>query len=173
MEEAKEKPPSKRTSYRGRFQYNSRPEAHRNLFVRMQETEEGRLLWKLWTDRRHLKPNGKGPGRPKGSPDGYTGAEVRKMRAVAKDEAKRMVRIMEKKGFNIPDNEFAREAIEAAVETMRMEAISPKDKLTAARLVLDFTKAKPASQAELTVKRAEDYLADIAKDLIVDEDKSE
>jgi hypothetical protein len=87
------------------------------------------------------------------------------MRAIAKDEAKRMVRIMEKKGFQVPENEYAREAIEAAVETMRMDAISPKDKLTAARLVLDFTKAKPAAQTELTVKRAEDFLADIAKDL--------
>jgi hypothetical protein len=53
-----------------------------------------------------------------------------------------------------------------------MEAINPKDKLTAARLVLEFTKAKPAAQAELTVKRAEDYLADIAKEMIIDEDKS-
>jgi hypothetical protein len=87
------------------------------------------------------------------------------MRAIAKDEAKRMVRIMEKKGFEIPENEYAREAIEAAVETMRMEAISPKDKLTAARLVLDFTKSKPAAQTEVTVKKAEDFLAEIAKDL--------
>lgn len=165
MDEAKEKPPSKRKSYRDKFKHQARPHRDQNLFVRMQETEEGRLLWKIWTDRRHLKPNGKGPGRPRGSPDGYTGAEVRKMRAIAKDEAKRMVRIMEKKGFEIPESEFAREAIEAAVETMRMESVSPKDKLTAARLVLDFTKAKPAAQTELTVKRAEDFLADIAKDL--------
>lgn len=171
--EANEKPQSKRKTYRGRYQYNSRPKPEQNLFVRLQETEEGRLLWKLWTDRRHLKPNGKGPGRPRGSPDGFTGAEVRKMRAVAKDEAKRMVMIMEKKGFQIPENEFAREALEAAVETMRMDAINPKDKLTAARLVLEFTKAKPAAQAELTVKRAEDYLADIARDMIIEEDKSE
>lgn len=171
MDEAKEKPLKQRKTYRGRFQYNSRPKPEQNLFVRLQETEEGRLLLKLWTDRRHLKPNGKGPGRPRGSPDGYTGAEVRRMRAVAKDEAKRMVRIMEKKGFQIPENEFAREALEAAVETMRMDAINPKDKLTAARLVLEFTKAKPAAQAELTVKRAEDYLADIAKDMIIEEKK--
>ena len=87
------------------------------------------------------------------------------MRAIAKDEAKRMVRIMEKKGFEIPENEYAREAIEAAVETMRMEAISPKDKLTAARLVLDFTKSKPAAQTEVTVKKAEDFLAEIAKEI--------
>lgn len=71
----------------------------------------------------------------------------------------------EKKGMVIPKSDFAREAIEAAVETMRMEAISPKDKLTAARLVLDFTLAKPASQAEVTVKKAEDFLADIAAEM--------
>ncbi len=43
--------------------------------------------------------------------------------------------------------------------------------LTAARLVLEFTKAKPAAQAELTVRRAEDYLAEIAKDMVIEEDK--
>ena len=170
MDEVSQKPPSKRKTHRDKNQNKSRPGRDQNLFVRMQETEEGRLLWKIWTDRRFLKPNGKGPGRPAGSIDGYTKTDLRKMRAVAKDEAKRMVRIMEKKGFDIPENEFAREALEAAVETMRMEAINPKDKLTAARLVLDFTKAKPAAQAELTVRRAEDFLADIAKDMI-EEDK--
>lgn len=173
MEEAQDKPQKRRKTFRDRYKHQSRPKPEQNLFVRMQQTEEGRLLWKIWTDRRFLKPNGKGPGRPRGSPDGYTGKEMRRMRAIAKDEAKRMVRIMEKKGFEIPENEYAREAIEAAVETMRMDAISPKDKLTAARLVLDFTKSKPAAQAELTVKRAEDYLADIAKELVIDEDKSE
>lgn len=165
--------PKKKPLFNGRFQHQSRPHRDQNLFVRLQETEEGRLLWKLWTDRRHLKPNGKGAGRPSGSINGYTGKEVQKMRAVAKDEAKRMVKIMEKHGFKVPEGEFAREALEAAVETMRMEAINPKDKLTAARLVLEFTKAKPAAQAELTVRRAEDYLAEIAKEMIVDENKSE
>jgi len=165
MDEANQKPPSKRNTHRDKHKNMARPEREKNLFVRMQETEEGRLLWKIWTDRRFIKPNGKGPGRPAGSINGYTGTEVRKMRAIAKDEAKRMVRIMEKKGFEIPENEYAREAIEAAVETMRMEAISPKDKLTAARLVLDFTKSKPAAQTEVTVKKAEDFLAEIAKDL--------
>lgn len=99
--------------------------------------------------------------------------ERQQKQAIAKEEAIRMVHIMEKKGFEIPETEFAREAIVAAVETMRMEAINPRDKLSAARLVLEFTKAKPAAQAELTVRRAEDYLAEIAKEMIVDEDKSE
>lgn len=136
----------------------------------MQQTEEGRTLWKIWTDRRFLNPNGKGPGRPRGSIDGYSKSELNKQRKIAKEQAKEIVKYMEeKKGMVIPKSDFAREAIEAAVETMRMEAISPKDKLTAARLVLDFTLAKPASQAEVTVKKAEDFLADIAADM--DKDK--
>lgn len=81
-----------------------------------------------------------------------------------------MVKYMEtKKGFEIPKSEFAREAIEAAVESMRMEAINVKDKLAAARLVLEFTMAKPAAQSEVTVKTAESFLADIAKEM--EEDK--
>jgi hypothetical protein len=132
----------------------------------MQETPEGRALWKIWTDRRFLNPNGRGlPGRPKGSIDGYSRSELNKQRAIAKAEAKEMVKIMEKKGFEVPKQEFAREAIEAAVETMRMTAINPKDKLAAARLVLDFTMSKPAAQSEVTVRKAEDFLADIAKEL--------
>lgn len=139
----------------------------KNLFVRMQQTEEGRALWKIWTDRRFLNPNGRGlPGRPKGSIDGYSKYELGKQRKVAKEQAKEIVKFMEEnKGFVVPKAEFAREAIVAAVETMRMEAISPKDKLAAARLVLDFTLAKPAAQAEVTVKRAEDFLADIAVEM--------
>jgi hypothetical protein len=171
MEEAKEKPPNTRKRAGDKWKHQARPGREQNLFVRMQETEEGRLLWKIWTDRRFLKPNGKGPGRPRGAMDGMYRKEREQKKAVAKEEAKRMVRIMEKKGFQLPENEFAREALEAAVETMRMEAINPKDKLTAARLVLEFTKAKPAAQAELTVRRAEDYLAEIAKDMVIEEDK--
>lgn len=136
----------------------------------MQQTEEGRALWKIWTDRRFANPNGRGPGRPRGSIDGYSKYELNKQRKQAKAEAKEIVKYMEeKKGFEVPKAEFAREAIEAAVETMRMEAISPKDKLTAARLVLDFTLAKPSSSTEITVKTAESFLEDIAKEM--DEDK--
>jgi hypothetical protein len=39
---------------------------------------------------------------------------------------------------------------------------SAKDRLAAARLVLDITKAKPAAKNELTIQRAEDLLEDLA-----------
>lgn len=171
MEEPLQKPKKQRAKKRDKNLDKARNDPAKNLFIRMQETPEGRALWKVWTDRRFLKPNGKGPGRPAGSIDGYSGAELRKQRAVAKAEAKEMVKYMsEKKGFEIPKNEFAKEAIEAAVESMRMEAINVKDKLAAARLVLEFTMAKPASSSEVTVKTAESFLADIAAEMDADKE---
>lgn len=151
--------------------HQARNDPAKNLFKRMQETPEGRALWKVWTDRRFLCPNGKKAGRPHGSIDGYSSSELRQQRAIAKAEAKEMVKYMsEKKGFEIPKNEFAKEAIEAAVESMRMEAINVKDKLAAARLVLEFTMAKPSTSSEVTVKTAESFLSDIAAEMEADKE---
>lgn len=118
-----------------------------------------------WRARRFLNPNGKGlPGRRPGSKDGYTQTELQKQRTKAKAEAQRIVEYMEQK-FDLPKDEFAKEALTTAVEIMRIDAINVKDKLAAARTVLEWTMAKPASQNEVTVKRAEDFLNDIAIDM--------
>lgn len=122
-----------------------------------------------WRARRFLNPNGKGlPGRRPGSKDGYTQTELQKQRTKAKAEAKRIVEYMEKK-FDLPKDEFAKEALTTAVEIMRIDAINVKDKLAAARTVLEWTMSKPASQTDVTVKRAEDFLNDIAIEM--DEEK--
>lgn len=123
----------------------------------MQQTEEGRKLWKLWTDKRFAP--GVRLGRPPGSVTGYSGAQYKKQKAKAKAEAKEIVALMEKKGFEIPKAEFAREAIEVAVEIMRTDAMNAKDKLSAARTVLEWTLSKPVAQSEVSVKRAEDFLS--------------
>lgn len=125
---------------------------------------------KEWRDRRFLNPNGKGtPGRRPGSKDGYTAIELEKQRAKAKAEAKVIVEYMEKK-FDLPKDEYAKEALTTAVELMRIDAINAKDKLAAARTVLEWTMAKPAAQSEVTVKKAEDFLADIAADMEKDKE---
>lgn len=85
--------------------------------------------------------------------------------AHAMAEAKQLVNIMEQKGYNIPKDEYAREGIEAVVAMVRLTDISPKDRLAAARTLLDFTMAKPATDTNLNVKKAEDFLADLAKDM--------
>ena len=131
----------------------------KNLFVRMQQTEEGRKLWKLWTDKRFAP--GVRMGRPRGAVTGYSGSQYREQKAKAKAEAKEIVALMEKKGFEIPKTEFAKEAIEVAVEIMRTDAMHPKDKLAAARTVLEWTLSKPVAVSEVSVKRAEDFLASV------------
>ena len=137
----------------------------KNPFVRLSKTPEGRALMAEWRARRFLNPNGKGlPGRRPGSKDGYTANELKQQRAKAKAEAKVIVEYMEKK-FDLPKDEFAKEALTTAVELMRIDAINAKDKLAAARTVLEWTMAKPMSQSEVTVKKAEDFLADIAADM--------
>ena len=128
----------------------------KNLFIRMQQTEEGRKLWDLWRAKRHAP--GVRLGRPPGSVTGYSGAQYKKQKAKAKAEAKEIVALMEKKGFEIPKAEFAREAIEVAVEIMRTDAMNAKDKLSAARTVLEWTLSKPVAQSEVTIQRAESFL---------------
>jgi len=55
------------------------------------------------------------------------------------------------------DDEYAVEALKTAVEIMR-EPGQTRDRLTAARMVLDFTKTKPASKSEVTIGKAEAFL---------------
>jgi hypothetical protein len=129
----------------------------KNLFARMQQTEEGRTLWKLWVSKNKIK--GQTPGRRKGNISGYSKAQLGIRKAKVKSEAKEIVKLMEAKGFEIPKAEFARESIETAVEIMRYTEISPRDKLAAARTVLEWTLAKPVAQSEISVKRAEDFLS--------------
>lgn len=155
-DETPEVKPKTRKKARVPVASKARHDPEKNLFKRMQLTEEGRKLWKLWTDKR-FAPGCKG-GRPPGSYTGFSRAERNKHKAKAKAEAKEIVRIMEKKGYEIPKAEFARESIEVAVELMRMHEIAPRDKLAAARTVLEWTLSKPVAQSEVSVKRAEDFL---------------
>lgn len=66
--------------------------------------------------------------------------------------------------FNIED-EYQKEALKTAVEVMRLVG-ETRERLAAARLVLDFTKSKPASKSDVAIHRAEDFLASL---LIEDE----
>lgn len=128
-----------------------------NYFKTMMETPEGRELRKQWAKKRR-----KNPGRPKGTPDGYRKAEIEPIRKQAKKDAERIVEIMTDK-MDLPEDEYSQEAMKTAVEIMRVPG-SPRERLSAARLVLDFTKAKPASKAELSISKAEDFLSSLLEE---------
>lgn len=133
----------------------------------MSKTPEGRALMDLWRSMR--RTSGSYLGRPLGSTEGYIKSQRNKIKAKAKAEAIEIVRYMEhEKGFEIPKKEFAKEAITTAVEIMRREDIHPKDKLAAAKAVMEWTLAKPASEANINVKTAESFLEDIAKEMSLD-----
>lgn len=104
-------------------------------------------------------------GRRRGATEGFTNVIRPRIIAKAKEEAKEIVKFMADKGYAIPKQDFAKEAIETAVEVMRREDINPKDKLTAARTVLEWTLSKPATEANVNVKSAESFLDDIAAEM--------
>ena len=60
---------------------------------------------------------------------------------------------------NIED-EYSQEALETAVEIMRVPG-ETRERLSAARLILDYTKSKPVSKSEVAVSKAEDFLASL------------
>lgn len=105
-------------------------------------------------------------GRPVGSTTGYSKSKRDKIIHKAKAESKEIVKFMaEQKGYEIPKAEFAKESIECAVEIMRRDDINVKDKLAAAKTVLEWTMAKPATESTVNVKRAEDFLSEIAEEM--------
>jgi len=131
-----------------------------NYFRELGKTPEGRALRAKWAKERN-----KSTGRPVGVPDGYRKQMIEPIREREKQNAKEIVSVMADK-FGIEDN-YATEALEAAVEILRVPG-ETRERLAAARLVLDFTKQKPASKNELSVSRAEQFL----EALIIDDKES-
>ena len=94
-------------------------------------------------------------------PDGHTRETISPIRAAAKVYAKKVADVMAEK-FNIED-EYQKEALQTAVEVMRIDG-QVREKLAAARLVLDFTKSKPMSKYDVSLSAAEDFLAQVMAD---------
>lgn len=136
-----------------------------NYFSKLMSTPEGRALRKQWSN----KPK-KNAGRPRGTPDGYTAEMIKPIRKQAKADAERIVAIMAKE--NDIDDEYAVEALKTAVEIMR-EPAQNRDRLTAARMVLDFTKTKPAAKSEVTIGKAEAFLESLLGDEEEEQDGQE
>ena len=117
------------------------------------ETPEGRELRRQWSTKKR-----KNPGRPRGVPDGYRKHEIDPIREKIQKEAEKVVKIMSEK-YGVED-EYAKEALTTAVEAMRVPG-ETRERLAAARLVLDFTKQKPVAKSEVAVAKAEDFLASL------------
>lgn len=127
-----------------------------NFFSTIGNTPEGRAKQLEW-----IKKGGEAGGRPKGVPDGHTLETITPIRNEAKRYAKKVVEIMSDK-FNI-EEKYEKEALTTAVQIMREQGAT-RERLAAARLVLDFTKSKPASKSDVSISRAEDFLTSLLEE---------
>ena len=127
-----------------------------NYFATLMATPGGRELRKQWS----TKPR-KQAGRPKGVPDGFRREQIEPIRAKAQKEAEQVVKIMAEE-YGVEDT-YAQEALTTAVEVMRVPG-ETRERLAAARLVLDFTKTKPVAKSEVTIGKAEEFLSSLLED---------
>jgi hypothetical protein len=121
------------------------------------------------------KEEGRLPDR-RGVPNGFAGAReaIDAGRAKARAEAKEIMAKIKKKDGEPLDDVRAEDSLEAAIEVVRARAEDAKgrhdylygvaDRLKAAKLILEFTKAKPATKNEVTIQRAEDFLEELAEE---------
>jgi len=126
---------------------------HKNPLALQHQTPEGRARHKEMLRTRKNKG-----GRPLNVPDGYNKKTIKPIVDQAKKDARKAVSIM-KKQYEI-DDPRAEEALETAIEIMRTP-VHNRDRLQAAKLVLDFTKIKPVAKSEITVGKAEEFLSSL------------
>jgi hypothetical protein len=129
------------------------PETH--YFSRLKNSEEGRKLVSEWG-----KLGNKSHGKS-GVPQGYTAEIIEPIRKSAKRKAKRMVKkVAEENGI---DDEYAKQALETVAEIMNTPG-SDAERLKAAKVMLEFKHAKPVAKSEISVHKAEDFLASLVED---------
>lgn len=120
----------------------------------------------LWADPLwafHQRNKIMGHHVPKGTPCGLNRVQAKVFWKQARFEASLTMNKLKEAGVIDDTDAQANEALHTALSVMRMP-LPAKEKLAAARLVLDFTKAKPAQKTELTVNAAEDWLQAVTQD---------
>jgi hypothetical protein len=103
----------------------------------------------------------------KGVPRGWMPKEYHEYRAKCRDNARLTFRkllplMSEEQQKILKEDEMAQEAMVQTLTIMKDRTVKPETKLAAARTILEWTKQKPATKNEHTVRRAEDFLAALA-----------
>lgn len=115
-----------------------------------------------WSTRRAIAAKALAPdqgGTTYGHAKGMRRCTAKRLMAQAREQAQRDMENIKKA---VPDlDPRAEEALEEACVVLRGTGVA-QVKLSAARLILDFTKAKPAATTKHVVQSAEDWLNTIA-----------
>jgi hypothetical protein len=99
-------------------------------------------------------------GHPKGQTEGYNKVTLKRERTRALKQVKIDMENIKKK---VEVSEMAEEALEGALLVMRAPN-TQQTKLAAAKLILEFTRSKPVAKSEVSVNKAEEWLASLAHD---------
>lgn len=97
-------------------------------------------------------------GRRKGHPDGIRLKDWLIIKEKASKKAERAVEIMAEKKIWEADNDVSSKAMKAAIEILEAPG-EHRNKLAAAKVILDFTQTKPVVKSETTLKTAEEFLS--------------
>jgi hypothetical protein len=127
----------------------------RNYLVELAKTPEGRAQLAEWSRRPR-----RNAGRPAGVPDGFTKETIEPVREQARERAEEIVKEMAEQHEELKDDELAQKALKTAVEIMETPGAAAT-RLAASRTVLEWTKKKPATDANVNLK-AEDFLEALA-----------
>lgn len=143
------------TRYRGRLKKPGTGEAQKKLWA--DPTYRAMMMEK----RKAQGERAKGHQNRLGIPDGMRKADAEKHLQEVKASVAKTMKELEDAGVLDGDDAAANEALEVSLEIMRGKG-EKKVRLQAARQVLEFTKAKPASRVHATVDSAEAWLKAIA-----------
>lgn len=100
-------------------------------------------------------------GRAPGQQDGVRKKDFLARLEVAKVKAERAIVIMAENKIWEADNDVARKAMQTAIEIMESQTGETKNRLAAAKTILDFTQTKPVVKNETTLKTAEEFLSSL------------
>ena len=151
---------TRKTSKRSRVPVN---------YVKGVKSPEAQAAWdagpKAWMD--YVRSHKEFPGRRPGVPDGMRRAEADAMWKECSEKATLIMEKLEEAGVlhfePTPDDQMAKKALHTAFE-IAMSPIEMKNRITALRTVLEYTKARPAVKTDLRLNSAEAWLAEVISD---------
>ena len=103
-------------------------------------------------------------GRGHGQPDGVRLKDWLKIKEQAAIKAEKAIKIMAEKKIWVPENDMSERAMRTALEVMESNTGETRNRLAAAKTILEFVQPKPVVKTETTIKSAEAFLEALAED---------
>jgi hypothetical protein len=113
--------------------------------------------WRKWKLDRVRAGEEYRPGRGLGVLDGTRKTTIGPIREQAKQDAEKVWNYMVEKKVFQADNDVAEESVKTLVEILRLPG-AEKDRISAAKALLEYTQRKPAAYSEVTLNKAETFL---------------